>query len=192
MEPALIRAQILRISLFDGLPQDLGKHAVNVLSRICEVRTLPSKSVLFTEGEALSDMGYILLRGEVLVRKSGSPDLQVSAPELLGEMKQFSPVGQRTVTVEAKGELEVSNLVVPLVDRNSIGGYKAEFFTQESGVIASIEDTDGVVDVAGSLNISTDGSYEFFAQLGAKSETPDKLRQQMQFLGNELRLEGQL
>ena len=107
MEPALIRAQILRISLFHGLPKLLGMHAVNVLSRICDVRTLRPGYILFTEGDAVSDDGYILLRGEIAVRKAGSPEIQVAAPELLGEMKQFSPVGQRTATVEARAEIEV-------------------------------------------------------------------------------------
>ena len=107
MEPALIRKQILRISLFDGLPELLGMHAVNVLSRICSASTMRKQTILFTEGEAVSDVGYILLRGEVLVGKKGSPDLTVAAPELLGEMKQFSPVGQRTATVEASTEIEV-------------------------------------------------------------------------------------
>ena len=101
--------------------------------------------------------------------------------------------------VSADGVLEVSNLIAPLIHRNSIGGYKAEFFTQDSGVVASIEDTDGVVDLAGSLQISADRSYLFVAQLSAKPETPADLRQQMQFLGSandrgqrEMRIEGQL
>lgn len=101
--------------------------------------------------------------------------------------------------VAASGVLQVSNLVAPLVDRRSIGGYKAEFHSQESGVFASIEDTDGVVELAGSLQISADRSYQFIALLSAKPETPANVRQQMQFLGSandrgqrELRLEGQL
>ncbi len=101
--------------------------------------------------------------------------------------------------VTADGVLEVSNLIAPLIDRNSIGGYKAEFVTQESGINASVEDTDGVIDLAGSLQISADGSYLFVAQLSAKPETPPGIRQQMQFLGSanergqhELRVEGQL
>ena len=106
MEPAQIRAQIVRIPLFHGLPELLGKHAVNVLSRICEVRTTGPGATLFTEGSYLR-LGYILRRGEVAVRKKGSPELRLAAPDLLGEMKQFSPVGQRTATVEACGELEV-------------------------------------------------------------------------------------
>ena len=101
--------------------------------------------------------------------------------------------------VAIDGMLEVSDLIAPLIDRNSIGGYKAEFVTQESGVFASVEDTDGVVDLAGSLQVSADRSYLFIALLGVKPETPANLRQQMQFLGSandrgqhELRIEGQL
>jgi len=101
--------------------------------------------------------------------------------------------------VAIDGVLEVSDLIAPLIDRNSIGGYKAEFVTQESGVFASVEDTDGVVDLAGSLQVSADRSYLFIALLGVKPETPANLRQQMQFLGSandrgqhELRIEGQL
>jgi general secretion pathway protein N len=101
--------------------------------------------------------------------------------------------------VAAEGVLEVADLVAPLVHRASIGGYRAEFFTQESGVMASVEDTDGVIDLAGSLQISADHSYQFIALLAPRDDTPAELRQQMQFLGtandrgqHELRLEGQL
>ena len=103
------------------------------------------------------------------------------------------------IPIAAEGTLEVANLVAPMVTRSSIGGYRVEFFTQESGVMASVEDTDGVVDLAGSLQVSSDGSYQFIAQLAPKPDTPADLRQQMQFLGTanergqyELRLEGQL
>jgi general secretion pathway protein N len=103
------------------------------------------------------------------------------------------------IPVAAEGTLEVANLVAPMVTRSSIGGYRVEFFTQESGVMASVEDTDGVVDIAGSLQLSSDGTYQFIAQLVPKTDTPADLRQQMQFLGTanergqyEMRLEGQL
>jgi general secretion pathway protein N len=101
--------------------------------------------------------------------------------------------------VSASGVLEVANLRAPRIDRSSIGGYRAELFTQESGVGASIEDTDGVIDVAGSLQLSADRSYQFVAQLAAKEGTSAGIRQQLQFLGSandrgqhELRLEGRL
>jgi general secretion pathway protein N len=101
--------------------------------------------------------------------------------------------------VAADGEIEVSSLLVPTIDRSSIGGYRAEFFTQDSGIMASVEDTDGVVDLAGSLQLLSDRTYQFVAQIAPKANTPDGVRQQMQFLGsaNErgqhtFRLEGQL
>jgi general secretion pathway protein N len=100
--------------------------------------------------------------------------------------------------IAADGTVEVAALVVPLVHPASIGGYRAEFFTQDAGVMASVEDTDGVIDLAGSLQISSDGSYQFLAQLAPKNNTPGNVRQQMQFLGSanergqyEMRLEGQ-
>lgn len=95
------------------------------------------------------------------------------------------------------GTLTVADLVVPVVYGGSLGGYKAEFFTQDNGIVASVEDTDGVVDLAGSLKINPDATYAFLAQVIAKPNTPDAVRQQMRFLGpanergqQELRLEG--
>jgi len=99
----------------------------------------------------------------------------------------------------ANGVFEVFDLISPNIHRASIGGYRAEFFTQDTGVVASIEDTDGLIDVAGSLQVATDGTYKFVAQLAPKNNTPANIRQQLQLLGSandrgqyELRLEGQL
>ena len=95
------------------------------------------------------------------------------------------------------GTLEVADLVVPMVAGTSLGGYRAEFFTQNNGIVASVEDTDGVIDLAGSLQLRSDKSYAFLGQVMAKSNTPEQLRRQLRFLppGNnsgqhELRLEG--
>jgi general secretion pathway protein N len=95
------------------------------------------------------------------------------------------------------GTVTIADLVVPVLHRGSLGGYAAEFFTQNNGIVASVEDTDGVVDLAGSLQIRPDGTYSFLGQVVAKPNTPDAVRQQMRFLGpanergqQELRLEG--
>lgn len=100
--------------------------------------------------------------------------------------------------VAADGYVEVLDLMIPVVHQSSIGGYRADFFTQQDEVVASIEDTDGVVDIAGSLRIAADRSYRFLGRVAAKPETPDTMRQQMRLLGSvdergqyELRLEGQ-
>lgn len=103
------------------------------------------------------------------------------------------------VPVMADGVIDVSDLVIPKLYRGSIGDYRAEFFTQDTGVMASIEDTDGAIDVAGSLRLLADRNYEFIAQIAPKNDTPASVRRQMQFLGSandrgqhELRLEGRL
>ena len=104
------------------------------------------------------------------------------------------------ILVEAQGVLNASGIVVPIVTQGGIGGYKAEFTSDDSEVVASIEDTDGVVDIAGSLRLSRDRRYVFQGLVAPKETTPQRLAQQMQtFLGSaddrgryELRLEGQL
>lgn len=153
--------------------------------------------------------------GEVSLNLSGA----VTASDLRGSMS-LQPFGQLVgirglsgmlngeferlviengIPTAANGVFEVLNLIAPNIHRASIGGYRAEFFTQDTGVVASIEDTDGLIDVAGSLQLSADGTYRFVAQLAPKNNTPANVRQQLQLLGSandrgqhELRLEGQL
>lgn len=104
------------------------------------------------------------------------------------------------IPVAAEGAVEVSNLVIPMVATESIGGYRAEFHPQQDGGInASVEDTDGALDLAGRIALAPDRSYQFRGLIAAKPETPASLRQQLRFLGtpndrgqHELNLDGQL
>lgn len=103
------------------------------------------------------------------------------------------------IPVVVDGVVEISGLTMPLVSRDPLGGFKAEFFSQDTGVSASLEDTNAVIDTAGSLQIATDGTYELLVHLTPTSDTPAPVRQQLQFLGSandrgqhELRLEGKL
>jgi general secretion pathway protein N len=103
------------------------------------------------------------------------------------------------LAVVADGTLQVADLVVPMVGRDSLGGYKVDFFTQNNGIAASIEDNDGVVELAGSLQVRTDRSFEFIAQVITRPQTPEGVLRQLQFLPppdergqQELRLEGVL
>ncbi len=122
-------------------------------------------------------------------------------PGLDGKVNaQFERLSLRDgLPVAAVGTVEIADLLAPLVDRGPLGGYRAEFFTQQSGVLASVEDTDGLVDLAGSLQIAPDRTIQFVAQVAVKNTTPAHLREQMKFLGTpnargqyELRLEGRL
>lgn len=103
------------------------------------------------------------------------------------------------VLAEANGTIAVAGLLAPLIDPSPIGAYRMEFVNSQSGVVASIEDTGGVFDLAGSLTIFPDGRYEFRGLVAANDQTPEKLRGQLRFLGSpnergqhEIRLEGSL
>lgn len=85
--------------------------------------------------------------------------------------------------VVADGTLEIAGLMLPMVQREPIGGFKAEMFTTDSGISASIEDTAAVIDLAGSLQLANDGAYEFNAQIGASERTSPQLREQLKFIG---------
>ena len=87
--------------------------------------------------------------------------------------------------VSADGYVEVARLATPLIDRNPIGGYRAEFQTVDDAIVASIEDTDGVFDIAASLRLDRDRRYRFDGRLGTKADTPPHLAGQLQaFLGS--------
>jgi general secretion pathway protein N len=101
--------------------------------------------------------------------------------------------------IAADGTLAVADLVAPMVDASPIGSYRAEFFTEDGAVVASVEDVSGMFDLAGSLTISADRNYQFLGKVAATESTPEKLRRQLRFLGlpndrgqHDLRLEGQL
>lgn len=124
----------------------------------------------------------------------GMPGISGSASANFSELKLES-----MMPVTANGVVEISGLTLPLLGPDPLGGFKAEFFSQESGISASIEDTNAVIDLAGSLQLSPDGTYQLLAHLTATGDTPAPIRQQLQFLGSandrgqhELRLEGQL
>lgn len=103
------------------------------------------------------------------------------------------------VPVRLDGVIEVADLVIAPLNRGTIGGYRAEFFTTDDGISGSIEDTDGLVDIAGSLTLRSDRSYQFIAKVMAKPNTPTAVRNQMRLLPpanergqQELRIEGSL
>ena len=147
------------------------------------------------------------LGGKVLIDDlTGSLPLQLFAsplrmPGLAGNASlQFARIEIRDgLPVVADGNLAVAGLVAPIVDPGPLGAYRADFFTAEDGVVASVEDTNAVFDLAGSLTVSSDRSYQFLGQVAPTDRTPEKLRRQLRFLGSpnergqhEIRLEGSL
>lgn len=103
------------------------------------------------------------------------------------------------LAVVADGTVQIANLIVPVLGRESLGAYSAEVRTQNNGIVALIEDADGIVDLAGSLQVRTDRSFEFLGQVIVTAKTPQSVRQQLKFLPpanergqQEIRLEGVL
>ncbi len=101
------------------------------------------------------------------------------------------------LAIAADGTVVIADLTIPILSRDSLGGYEAEFSTQNDGIAATVTDTDGIVDLQGDLQVKSDRSYVFIAQVAAKAETPPAIRQQLQFLPpadepgqQELRLDG--
>jgi hypothetical protein len=103
------------------------------------------------------------------------------------------------LAVVADGVMQVANVVVPVIGRDSLGSFKLEFRSQNNGIVASVENTDDVIKLAGSLQIKTDRSFEFLGQVIVTPNTPQNIRRQLKFLPppdergqQELRLEGVL
>jgi CRP-like cAMP-binding protein len=96
-----IRQSILALEFMRGLPADLRARLAELLEKISDVKKVPEGGTWIREGEHGPNKGYVLLKGEVEVRKSDSPDIDCQAPQLLGEMMQFTPAHLRTATVVA-------------------------------------------------------------------------------------------
>jgi general secretion pathway protein N len=113
----------------------------------------------------------------MIARAAGVQGLKGSASLQIANMKLVA--GR---PAELDGSINVANLVVPLLARASLGGFRVDFFTQGDHIMASVEDTDGAVDLAGSLQINRDKSYSFRGVVIAKPNTPENLRQRIQYL----------
>jgi len=211
--PASVQISGLKGSIWNGTAREMSAYGIYLRSPVWRMK--PQYAVLgqlaySIEGSAAP--GFVST--DVAVSFGGTvtmTDLRASLPLHFLEKTFSLPglAGDATVRFErlqfvgglpvaADGFVEVVDLMIPVVHQSSIGGYRADFFTQQDEVVASVEDTDGIVDLAGSLRITADRNYRFLGRLGAKAETPDNMRQQMRLLGSvdergqyELRLEGQ-
>lgn len=97
---------ILQLQFMSSLSDIVQKTTCAVFEEVSSTGRIEKDTVLFTEGSVEPDVGYILLDGELTIQKTTSPEIQVFAPELIGEMKQFNPHGRRTATVIAATNIE--------------------------------------------------------------------------------------
>jgi len=175
----------------NALPLFSGKLSYSVTATPVSGFVESDISVGFSGALTLSDLTAAMPL-DLFAGLSGVPGLQGNVSLSFARLEFIDGL-----PTAADGTVQIANMLIPIIGRDSLGGYKAEFFTQDNGVSASIEDTDGVLDLAGSLEIRTDRSFAFIAQVIAKPETPQSVRNQLQFLPSanargqqELRLEG--
>lgn len=126
----------------------------------------------------------------------------LGVPGLQGSLTaQFSEVRiERGWPVRAQGVIKIARLSVPYLLRDALGDFNAEVFTQDTAIVASLEDIDAVIDLAGSLQLSNDRSYRLLGKVGETQNTPAALQQLLSAsLGapdarrqHEFRLEGML
>ncbi len=101
--------------------------------------------------------------------------------------------------IAAQGSMTVSDFYVPELSASRIGDFRADFRTNDSSVVGSVEDVSGVLDVAGTISLDQNGLYSFIGQVAPTPMTPRSIVNQLQFLGSanergqhEFRFEGRL
>lgn len=101
--------------------------------------------------------------------------------------------------VAAAGTVDITNLFVRGLAATAIGDYQARFSTTTDGILASIEDTGGFFNIAGTLKLSPDSLYSLTGLIAPTQDTPPAVIDQLRFLGSandrgqrEFRFEGEL
>lgn len=107
MKTEAIPAVLADIPFIHSLPESTREDLTRIIVDVSHPETIEEGTEIFTQGEPGTDIGYFLLEGDYEVLKFGAMPLQKSGPELLGEMKQFNPVGLRTATVNAVTSLDL-------------------------------------------------------------------------------------
>lgn len=110
-----------------------------------------------------------------------------------------SVVLRNGVPVAANGSATVSDFFVPHLSASRLGDFTADFQTNDDVVVGSVEDLSGVLDVAGTIRLNRDRSYQFAGLVAPTPMTPPSVVNQLRFLGSanergqhEFRFEGQL
>ena len=83
-----------------------------------------------------------------------------------------------------RGSVLVSGLRSRVVSNDSLGDYLVEIQSSDGGIIASVEDRDAVLDVAGTVTVSATMDYQFLGQIAETANTPPDIREKLAVLGS--------
>jgi CRP-like cAMP-binding protein len=99
---------IANLSFMLGLDGDVRAKVAAALIETSRRELVAKGSALFRAGDdASADEGYVLLEGAAVIARPDGPAVEVRAPALLGEMKQFNPENRRMADVTATKDLDV-------------------------------------------------------------------------------------
>ena len=106
---------------------------------------------------------------------------------------------ENSLPVVATGTVNIANLVSRLLSPAPLGDYRAEFQTQDDGIVGSVEAISGVLELGGTIRLDKNRNYKFVGKVAAKPTAPGNISQQLQLLGSpdaqgkrEFRIEGTL
>ena len=201
-------------TVWSGTAQEMsagGLYFRDVAWQLRPLRLLTGKLALDVEAKAAAG----LVESRVQVGFSGAvtltdlhAEMRLQALQLQFRMPGLSGIARADferlafrdgVPAAAEGTVTVTDLVAPKIYRGNIGGYRSVFTTTDEGIVTSIEDAGGVIDVAATLSVYADRRFEFLGTVAATERTPVEMRERLQFLGlpdaqgrYELRTEGRL
>lgn len=125
----------------------------------------------------------------------------IPAPGIDGNVRlAFSRIVlENGLPTAADGSVDLVGLVARGLAATPIGDFRAELQTTDDGIAGSVEDTSGMLDIAGAFRISADRAYSLTGLVAPTASTPDSVVSQLRFLGTpnergqrEFRFEGQL
>jgi CRP-like cAMP-binding protein len=103
------RKRILDVPSIHDLPPELKSRVAMVLLWISHEEDVAAGETIYSQGAQDEDTGCVLLRGSVTITVEGDNLKQCTAPEILGEMKQFTQENERTATVRADEDATILN-----------------------------------------------------------------------------------
>lgn len=102
-----VRQQVSNLPLLHTVPSALASKLTDIILEVSSPDIANAGTVLFQKDEPATDVGIVLLEGEVTVNKIDTPEIAAYAPDLLGEMAQLNPAKQRTADVTAATQLQL-------------------------------------------------------------------------------------
>lgn len=101
MEFSVFRERIADIPLTQSLPAKLRRRFAMIFWWIASLQEVSKGERIYIEGAKDEETGCLLIAGKVSIQKEGEETEVVTAPDILGEIQQFTRTRERTATVEA-------------------------------------------------------------------------------------------